>query len=293
MRTIVLLAILAAAVFRPPAAGAQASDYVVGPRDVLAITVSNEPTLSGKFTVVSDGTFTYPLIGPAKAGGLSVRAVERELMTKLADGLSRKTGGQRRARSVRQPARAHRRRSEAGRQLSADRTHDAARSAAHRGRDRAHRRTDALVVRGGASRGPGAIASGAAPAPPRAKARARLQAQAQAMCGGSTSKPCSAATSRRTSSSRPGDMVFVPRAEPPTPVYVTGLVRSPGSFQLPKRRDRPAGARAGGRRDRSRIDAPHLDRPQGRGPGHRSRSRRRCTTRCCRATPSSCGGGCS
>ena len=36
-----------------PAAHGQSNEYVVGPRDVIAVTVSNEPTLSGKFTVVA------------------------------------------------------------------------------------------------------------------------------------------------------------------------------------------------------------------------------------------------
>ena len=63
-----------------------ASEYVVGPQDVLAVTVANEPTLSGKFTVVVDGTVAYPLLGSVKVGGLSLRGVERELTTRLRDG---------------------------------------------------------------------------------------------------------------------------------------------------------------------------------------------------------------
>ncbi len=33
---------------------------------------------------------------------------------------------------------------------------------------------------------------------------------------------------------RPGDMVFVPRAEQPAPVYVMGLVKAPGAYQVTK-----------------------------------------------------------
>jgi len=62
------------------------TDYVVGPQDVLTITVFGEAELSGKFTVEQDGTFTYPQIGRIKAGGAMLRAVEQELKTKLADG---------------------------------------------------------------------------------------------------------------------------------------------------------------------------------------------------------------
>ena len=62
------------------------TDYVVGPQDVLTITVFGETELSGKFTVEQDGTFTYPQIGRIKAGGATLRAVEQELKNKLADG---------------------------------------------------------------------------------------------------------------------------------------------------------------------------------------------------------------
>ena len=63
-----------------------ATDYVVGPQDVLAITVWDQPDLSGKFTVEADGSFTFPLVGRVKAGGLTLRAIEAELLRKLEDG---------------------------------------------------------------------------------------------------------------------------------------------------------------------------------------------------------------
>lgn len=66
----------------PPAA---VTDYVVGPRDVLTITSYDQTDLSGKFAVEADGTFTYPLIGRFTAGGLSLRAVETRLKTRLKD----------------------------------------------------------------------------------------------------------------------------------------------------------------------------------------------------------------
>ena len=62
------------------------TDYVVGAQDVLTITVFGEAELSGRFTVEQDGTFTFPQIGRIKAGGATLRAVEQELKTKLADG---------------------------------------------------------------------------------------------------------------------------------------------------------------------------------------------------------------
>lgn len=60
-------------------------DYVVGPQDVLAITSYDQAELSGKFTVEADGTFTFPLIGRFKAGGMTLRQVEESLKKRLID----------------------------------------------------------------------------------------------------------------------------------------------------------------------------------------------------------------
>ncbi len=70
-------------------ARAQAPDYVIGPRDVLNVSVWGQPNLSGKFTVEADGTFTYPLIGHVKAAGLRLRDLENGLRKQLADGYVR------------------------------------------------------------------------------------------------------------------------------------------------------------------------------------------------------------
>src|SRR5882672_3542384 len=64
---------------------AQSNDYIVGAQDVLGITVWNQPDLTGKFTVEADGTFTYPLIGRVKVGGMTLRAVETRLKKQLTD----------------------------------------------------------------------------------------------------------------------------------------------------------------------------------------------------------------
>lgn len=61
------------------------TDYVVGPQDVLMITSYDQADLSGKFAVETDGTFTYPLIGRVKAGGLTLRQVEAQLKKQLTD----------------------------------------------------------------------------------------------------------------------------------------------------------------------------------------------------------------
>jgi polysaccharide export outer membrane protein len=63
-----------------------AADYVIGPQDVLTIQVFDQPDLGGKYAVEADGTFSFPLIGRVKAGGMTLRAFENELKAKLADG---------------------------------------------------------------------------------------------------------------------------------------------------------------------------------------------------------------
>lgn len=62
------------------------TNYVLGPQDVLNITVLGEEDLSRKYTIEQDGTFTFPLIGRVTAHGLTLRALEQELRAKLVSG---------------------------------------------------------------------------------------------------------------------------------------------------------------------------------------------------------------
>jgi polysaccharide export outer membrane protein len=65
------------------------SDYVIGPQDVVTIQVYDQADLGGKYSVEADGTFSFPLIGRVKAGGQTLRALEQDLKSKLADGYFR------------------------------------------------------------------------------------------------------------------------------------------------------------------------------------------------------------
>ncbi len=69
-----------------PVSAQTAADYVIGPQDVLTIQVFDQPDLGGKYSVEADGTFSFPLVGRVKAGGLTLRSFETELKKKLADG---------------------------------------------------------------------------------------------------------------------------------------------------------------------------------------------------------------
>lgn len=87
VRTVVLAMIVAAwALITATPIGAQVNNYVVGPQDVLSIAVFDQLDLGGKFAVEADGTFTFPLVGRLKAGGLTLRQVEETLRKELANG---------------------------------------------------------------------------------------------------------------------------------------------------------------------------------------------------------------
>jgi polysaccharide export outer membrane protein len=88
---IAALHIATAAAQQPaPAASVQepaaAASYIVGPHDVLIVTSYDQPDLTNRFTVETDGTFTYPLIGRVRAGGMTLRAVEALLEKELLAG---------------------------------------------------------------------------------------------------------------------------------------------------------------------------------------------------------------
>ena len=83
--TATLVASLAAFAAAQQPSPARATDYIVGPQDVLTITSYDQADLSGKFAVEADGTFTYPLIGRFTAAGATLRGVEENLKRRLKD----------------------------------------------------------------------------------------------------------------------------------------------------------------------------------------------------------------
>ncbi|HYT75898.1 MAG TPA: polysaccharide biosynthesis/export family protein [Vicinamibacterales bacterium] len=72
----------------PPAASKSAADdYIIGPQDVLNVTVFGEADASRMgVTVDNDGTIDCPYIGRVQAGGQSARALEKEIRVRLAKG---------------------------------------------------------------------------------------------------------------------------------------------------------------------------------------------------------------
>ena len=66
------------------AAQAIGQDYVIGPGDVLEISVWKEEALTKLVTVLPDGKISFPLIGEAMASGWTVAALKKEIETRLA-----------------------------------------------------------------------------------------------------------------------------------------------------------------------------------------------------------------
>jgi polysaccharide export outer membrane protein len=70
-----------------PAPRKAAPDYVLGPGDILKVTVFGETApLSASYKIDSDGAFEYPFLKRVAAEGKTVRQVETEIRTRLADG---------------------------------------------------------------------------------------------------------------------------------------------------------------------------------------------------------------
>lgn len=68
----------------PVPGAAPAANYVIGPKDVLTITIFGEPDLTGKtYAVDADGKFSFPMVGRVQAGGRTVAQLEEELRKKL------------------------------------------------------------------------------------------------------------------------------------------------------------------------------------------------------------------
>lgn len=64
-------------------------EYKLGAGDKVRLTVYNEPTLSGEFSVSSSGVLSFPLIGDIAADNRTTQDIATETQTKLADGYLR------------------------------------------------------------------------------------------------------------------------------------------------------------------------------------------------------------
>jgi len=66
--------------------GASAADVLLGPSDVLKISVYGNPDLSLETRVSQSGSITFPLVGEVKVGGLAASDAEKEIAGLLVSG---------------------------------------------------------------------------------------------------------------------------------------------------------------------------------------------------------------
>ena len=191
----------------------QPTDYVVGPQDLLTIAVYDQEDLSGKYPVDADGTFTFPLVGRVKAGGLTLRQLETELKRLLMDGFFKNpqlSVGVEQYRSqrifivgeVRNPG---------PYALTGDMS--LIEAIARAGSALPTASGEALIVRGGPA---GSIA----PTMPNSEKSEVETVDLKALQSG---------TLAQNIALKDGDTIFVPRAES---VYVFGQVKSPGAYPI-------------------------------------------------------------
>jgi len=216
-----LTAIVAAALLlanpAAPLSAQSVADYIIGPQDVLLIQVFDQPDLGGKYTVDTDGTFTFPLIGRIKAGSLTLRSFEHDLTARLADGYFRSpqvTVAVEQYRSqrvfvmgeVRQPGPV---------QLTGGMT--LIEALARAGSTLPTSSGEVSIVRAGQG------SSGSEPAVPGKDAATEVfRASIRDLQSGSLSQNIEL---------RDGDTIFAPKAEL---VYVFGEVRNPGGYSVQK-----------------------------------------------------------
>jgi polysaccharide export outer membrane protein len=58
-------------------------DYVIGPGDLLDISVWKDEALTRSVTVLPDGMISFPLVGEVQAGGKTVAGLKKELAERL------------------------------------------------------------------------------------------------------------------------------------------------------------------------------------------------------------------
>src|ERR1044071_7481905 len=86
MKTLIAALLLALPLPQLPPAGTAPlpqPEYIVGPQDLLAVSVQGVAELTRDVIVDQDGTFDFPYIGRITAAGKGVRAIEAELKGRL------------------------------------------------------------------------------------------------------------------------------------------------------------------------------------------------------------------
>jgi polysaccharide export outer membrane protein len=86
LKLMTLAVVLMSAALSPVRAQQQQQQYVIGPGDILRISVFKNPDLSLDARVSESGTLSYPLIGSVQVGGLTLPAAEKKIAESLREG---------------------------------------------------------------------------------------------------------------------------------------------------------------------------------------------------------------
>lgn len=76
-------ALLLMAIVSSPVSAGDAPSFVLGPGDVLEISVWKDPELTKQVIVEPDGYLSFPLVGQIKAGGKTLVDVQQEIVKRL------------------------------------------------------------------------------------------------------------------------------------------------------------------------------------------------------------------
>ena len=81
--TVVLILIMAGLAQAGNGNGGESGAYVIGPGDVLWISVWKDEALTRQVVVLPDGMISFPLIGQFRAAGKTLARLKKELEVKL------------------------------------------------------------------------------------------------------------------------------------------------------------------------------------------------------------------
>jgi polysaccharide biosynthesis/export protein len=65
------------------AQGADETDYIIGPGDVLIVSVWKDEALTREVAVLPDGTISFPLVGEFAAGGKTVKELKTDIEVRI------------------------------------------------------------------------------------------------------------------------------------------------------------------------------------------------------------------
>ena len=65
------------------AQGAEETDYIIGPGDVLIVSIWKDEALTREVTVLPDGTISFPLVGEFTAAGKTVKALKTDIEERI------------------------------------------------------------------------------------------------------------------------------------------------------------------------------------------------------------------